>query len=170
MTTTQVQASARPLVCARVGGRGWDFNAAHTGLHQGVFEPLHGHTYQVELAAWGQPDEAGMVADYRLLKQQLREVLAPLKRRTLIATEVPGVTVEEADENLRVDGGGACFTLPKAWVVLLPTAGTSTEALACYLVAELARRISPTCPGIERLELTLAESAECAATAPAVLR
>lgn len=171
MTPSHVQATPRPLVSARVGGRGWDFNAAHTGLHDGVFEPLHGHTYQVELAAWGQPDEEGMVVDFRLLKEQLRHVLAPLKRRTLIATQIPGVTLEETrGGRMRVSDGQASFTLPKAWVALLPTTGTSTEALASYLVAELARRLGPACPGIERLEVTLAESAECAATAHAVLR
>lgn len=171
MMPVHASAAARPLVCARVGGRCWDFNAAHTGLHDGVFEPLHGHTYQVELAVWGQPDVSGMVADFRLLKEQLRQVLAPLKRRTLIATQVPGVTVEETGEGcVRVSDGLACFTLPKAWVALLPIAGTSTEALASFLVAELARRLGPTCPGVERLEVTLAESAECAATAEAVLR
>ncbi|MDT3398293.1 6-carboxytetrahydropterin synthase [Streptomyces sp. B1866] len=167
---TTVQPDARPLLRAKVGGVGWDFNAAHTGLHDGVFEPLHGHTYQVELAAWGPADETGLVADFRVLKQHLREVITPLKRRTLIATRTAGVSVEDADQGqIQVNGGGACFTLPKAWVVLLPTSGTSTEALACYLVAQLARRISTACPGVERLELTLTESAECAATAEAVL-
>lgn len=168
---TTAPTSTHPLVRATVGGAGFDFNAAHTGLHAGAFEPLHGHTYQVELTARGVPDEAGMVADFRVLKQQLREVIAPLKRRTLIATQVPDVQVEDADGGrVRISGGGACFTLPKEWVTLLPTTGTSTEALACYLVAELARRIGTACPGVERLELTLAESAECAATAEAVLR
>jgi hypothetical protein len=41
---TGVAKAARRLVRARVGGSGWDFNAAHTGLHDGAFEPLHGHT------------------------------------------------------------------------------------------------------------------------------
>lgn len=50
---TAVQPSARPLGRVRVGGAGWDFNAAHTGLHDGVLESMHGHTYQVLLTAWG---------------------------------------------------------------------------------------------------------------------
>lgn len=112
-----------------------------------------------------------MVADFRILKQQLREVIVPLKRRTLIATRAAGVTVEDAGKGqIRVNGGGAQFTLPRACVALLPIAGTSTEALACYLVTELGHRIGTACPAVERLELTLAESAECAATAEAVLR
>jgi 6-pyruvoyl-tetrahydropterin synthase len=168
---TTIGAGVRPLVRARVGGAGWDFNAAHTGLHDGVFEPLHGHTYQVTLTACGAPDEAGIVVDFGVLKQQLREVITPLKRRTLIAARSPGVSVEGADRNqVRVRGGGVCFSLPRSWVTLLPTAATSTEALASYLVAELARRAISACPAIERLELTLAESAECAATVEAVLQ
>jgi hypothetical protein len=54
---------AHPLVRAQVGGAGWDFNAVHTGLHDGVFEPFHGHTYQVTLTACGTPDEAGVLVD-----------------------------------------------------------------------------------------------------------
>lgn len=160
-----------PLVRARVGGPGWDFNSAHAGLHDGEFEPLHGHTYQVVLTAWGPPDEAGIVVDFRLLKQQLREVIAPLKRRTLIAARSPGVSVEAAaGDQVRVRSRGACFSLPRSWVTLLPIAVTSTEALASYLVTELARRVGSKCPAVEHLELTLTESAECAATAEAVLR
>ncbi len=168
---TGIRANALPMVAARVGGPGWDFNAAHAGLHGGVFEPLHGHTYQVTLAAYGQPDEAGMVVDFGVLKQLLREVLAPLKRRTLIAARTPGVTIERPDGNrVRVRGCGADFSLPGSWVQLLPIAGTSTEALATYLVVELERLTTSACPAIDRLELTLAESAECAATVLAVLR
>jgi len=169
MTASQVR--AHPLVRTQVGGAGWDFNAAHTGMHDGVFEPFHGHTYQVTLTACGTPDEAGVLVDFGLLKNQLRQVIAPLKRRTLIAARIPGVSVEHADGGqVTVRGGGAFFSLPGSWVTLLPIKGTSTEALAAYLVAELAPLAGSACPAIERLELTLAESAECAATVEAVLR
>jgi 6-pyruvoyl-tetrahydropterin synthase len=167
---TAAQATATPQTVT-VGGSGWDFNAAHTGLHDGLFEPLHGHTYNVVLTAVGHPDQAGMVADFRVLKDHLRAVLRPLKRRTLIACETPGVTVTDSGEGqITVAGAGALFTLPRAWVTLLPLTGTSTEALAAYLVQELARRLGPLCPGVQRLTLSLSESAECAATAEAILR
>jgi 6-pyruvoyl-tetrahydropterin synthase len=168
---TAIRASARPLVRARVGGAGWDFNAAHAGLHDGVFEPLHGHTYQVSVAVSGTPDHEGVVVDFSVIKQQLRQVIAPLKSRTLIAARAPGVTVEETREgHLRVSGGGACFNLPRSWVTLLPTVNTSTEAVAGYLATELAQRARAACLAIACLELTLAESAECAATVEAALR
>lgn len=168
---TPVRPAGRPLVQARVGGAGWDFNAAHAGLHGGEFEPLHGHTYQVVLIVWGPPDDAGIVVDFRLLKQQLREVIKPLKRRTLIAARSPGVSVEDAPgDQVRVRCRETCFSLPRSWVALLPIAATSTEALASFLVTELARRVGSTCPAVERLELALTESAECGAIVEAVLR
>lgn len=160
---------ARRLVRARVGGSGWDFNAAHTGLHDGAFEPLHGHTYQVTLTVWGEPDEAGMVADFAVLKDALRTVLLPLKRRTLLATLTPGVLVAEDDEQVHVTGGGAFFSLPRHWVALLPIASTSTEALAGHLADLLAQSLTASCPAVVRLEVTVTESAECAASAEMVL-
>lgn len=168
MTALDDAAPAR--VRASVGGVGWDFNAAHTGLHDGVLEPLHGHTYQVTLTVWGVPDDAGMVADFRLLKDYLRDALAPLKRRTLIATNAPGIDVVQDDGLVHISGGGAWLTLPRPWVTLLPVTSTSTEALATHLAELLAERIEQTCPQVERIEIGLRESAECAATAELVLR
>jgi hypothetical protein len=111
-----------------------------------------------------------MVADFGLLKRQLRAVITPLNRRTLIATQTPGIAVDQVDADLvRVRGGGTCFTVPKAWVRLLPITGTSTELLAGHLAADFADRLRATCASVQRLELTLAESPECSATAAAVL-
>ena len=172
MTAAEIAPASAPrrLVRARVGGPGWDFNAAHTGLHNGVFEPLHGHTYQVTLTTWGEPDDAGMVADFAVLTKALRAALAPLKRRTLLATRAEGVLVIEDDELVHVTGGGAFFTLPRRWVTLLPIASTSTEALASHVAQCLAQSVAASCPGVERLEVTVTESSECAATAEAILR
>jgi 6-pyruvoyl-tetrahydropterin synthase len=169
MTTRQP--SVHPLVRAHVGGAGWDFPAAHTGLHAGVLEPLHGHTYQVTLTVHGAPDQAGMVADFGVLKHHLREVIAPLKRRTLIAVSAPGLAIEQASRGqIQVRGGDACFALPRSWLALLPITATTTEALAAYLAEQLGRRAVAFCPAVVRLELTLAESAECSATTEVVLR
>ncbi|MEU4364217.1 6-carboxytetrahydropterin synthase [Promicromonospora sp. NPDC023987] len=165
-----ITTATRHLARARVGGPGWDFNAAHTGLHDGTFEPLHGHTYQVTLTVWGEPDDAGMIADFAILKSALRATLTPLKRRTLLATSTPGVLVAEDDELVHVTGGGAFFTLPRRWVALLPIASTSTEALAGYLADQLAVQLAVSCPSVERLETMVTESAECAATVEIVLR
>jgi len=168
---TTCQPSANSLIRAHVGGTGWDFPAAHTGLHSGVFEPLHGHTYQVTLTVYGKLDQAGMVADFAVLKHHLRAVIAPLKRRTLIAASAPGVTIEDTGRGqLQVRGGDACFTLPRSWLALLPIAATTTEALATYLAGQLGCRTIALCPAIVRLELALAESPECSATAEMVLR
>lgn len=172
MTATTVDApqAARPMVRARVGGPGWDFNAAHTGLHDGFLEPLHGHTYQAELTVWGEPDDAGMVADFAVLKRALRAALAPLKRRTLLASRTPGVVVTEDDDLVHVLGAGTSFTLPRRWVTLLPITNTSTEELAGYLADQLTLSLTALCPGVCRLEITVTESAECSASTERALR
>lgn len=47
--------------------------------YQGKCKDLHGHTWKVEVTIMsGQLDEIGMVADFAVLKQQLREVLGAI--------------------------------------------------------------------------------------------
>lgn len=66
-------------------GRGeFGFSAAHSGVHDGEFEPLHGHTYQVTLRLFGVPGDGGMLIDFGEIKTALREAIAPLRRRTMM--------------------------------------------------------------------------------------
>ena len=57
--------------------------AAHTGIHDGAFEPLHGHSFTVTLCLHGDLDSAGMLVDFSIVKRELAAVIAPLRRRTL---------------------------------------------------------------------------------------
>ena len=55
-----------------IGGTGpFQFSAAHAGLHDGEFEPLHGHTFTVTLRLHGELDGCGMVADFQAVKKAL---------------------------------------------------------------------------------------------------
>jgi 6-pyruvoyl-tetrahydropterin synthase len=68
-----------------VGGDGtFAFSAAHAGLHDGQFEPLHGHSFTVTLRLHGEPDLTGMVCDFGAVKAALAAVITPLRRRTLM--------------------------------------------------------------------------------------
>jgi 6-pyruvoyltetrahydropterin/6-carboxytetrahydropterin synthase len=62
-----------------------EFAAAHFLSHyRGTCERLHGHNYRVRLWARGDTlDDGGMLLDFGLLKQALRDVIAALDHTSL---------------------------------------------------------------------------------------
>ena len=151
-------------------GRGeFGFCAAHTGLHADGFEPLHGHTFTVVLRLGGDLAAHGMVTDFGPVKAALREVIAPLRRRTLVATAVQDVTVQTRDGRVRFGHGDKFYDLPAGDVALLPTVNTTTEALAAYLLEQVIGVIGQ-CVGVDWMELTLAEAPDVAAAVRLDLR
>jgi 6-pyruvoyl-tetrahydropterin synthase len=151
-------------------GRGeFTFCAAHTGLHAGGFEPMHGHTYQVRLRLSGLVDASGMVVDFGPVKAALREVVAPLRRRTLVAAHAPGVVLDRDRGRVCFGAGERHYELPVGDVALLPLANTTTEQLAAYLLDQLTGRLADL-SGVDFLELRLQEAPDVAAVVRRELR
>ncbi|MEU4607636.1 6-carboxytetrahydropterin synthase [Kribbella sp. NPDC023972] len=140
-----------------IGHGEFAFSAAHSGVHAGQFERLHGHTYIVELHLTGTLDKDGMIADFAAVKGTLRAALAPLRKRTLFASDTPGVTIEHAGSQVVIRGAGKVYNLPADDVMLLPTTSTSTEAIAGYLLDQIVEQLRPT-SGLAEVELQLTES------------
>jgi 6-pyruvoyl-tetrahydropterin synthase len=152
-----------------IGHGEFTFCAAHTGLHAGRFEPLHGHTYRLVLRLSGSMSDAGMVVDFGPVKTALRAVIAPLRGRTLLAAHAPGTA-------LRRDDGRVCFgdrekhyELPAGDVTMLPLANTTTEELARYLLDQLTSQLLGLAD-VGWVELTLAEAPDVAAVVRRDLR
>lgn len=140
-----------------IGDGEFAFSAAHSGVHAGRFERLHGHTYIVQLHLTGTLDDDGMIADFAAVKGVLRAALTPLRKRTLFASNTPGVTIEQAGSQVVIRGAGKTYSLPADDVMLLPTTSTSTEAIAGYLLAQIVEQL-PSRPGLAEVELQLTES------------
>ena len=155
-------------VTIEISGGPFEFSAAHAGLHDGQFEPLHGHTYTAGLRLHGEPGAAGMVADFTLIKTALREAIAPLRRRTLMPEHPPGGSCRFEDGQVFIECGPTRFSFPAAHVALLPVANTSTEAIAAWLLAEILPQLAGQA-GLTCGELTLAEAADTSATVTAVI-
>ena len=147
-----------------VGGGEFGFSAAHAGLHGGLFEPLHGHTFGVTLRLCGAPDPAGMLVDFAVVKAALRAAIGPLRRRTLMPAEAPGVSIRVAEGRVVVCDGRKRYDLPAEDVTLLPVANTTTEEIAGWL---LVRVLPSLCgvAGLRRVELAVSEAPDTAATA-----
>jgi 6-pyruvoyl-tetrahydropterin synthase len=141
-----------------IGGHGpFSFSAAHSGLHDGEFEPLHGHSFTVTLRLHGEHDDAGMLIDFHVVKKALAKVIAPLRRRTLMPAHPSGGTCVIDGGQVVIECGGKCYSLPAEDVTLLPVPNTTTEALAAYLLDQLLPCLHDE-PGLRRVELVLAEA------------
>ena len=157
----------RPTVIAIGGNGNFTFSAAHAGLHDGEFEPLHGHSFAVTLRLHGEPDETGMVCDFTKAKDLLASMIAPLKRRTLMPVSPPGGCCAHDGNQVVITCGTKHYSLPAGDVVLLPVSNTTTEQIAAWLLRELVPLLDT--PGLRRADLTLAEAADTSATVTARL-
>jgi 6-pyruvoyl-tetrahydropterin synthase len=154
------------LTMITVGGDGtFAFSAAHAGLHNGQFEPLHGHSFTVTLRLHGEPDQTEMVCDFSVIKAALAAVIGPLRRRTLMPARPPGGTCTHQDGQVIVASGTKHYSLPADDVVLLPVTNTTTEAIAAWLLDQLLSRMDA--PGVRLAELVLAEAADTSVTVSA---
>jgi 6-pyruvoyltetrahydropterin/6-carboxytetrahydropterin synthase len=156
------------VMTIEIGGGPFVFCAAHAGLHDGQFEPLHGHTFTVTLRLHGALDATGMLTDFQPVKKALAQAIAPLRRRTLMPAQPSGGTCQSGGGQVVIECGGKRYSLPAQDVALLPVTNTTTEALAAHLLSE----VLPCLHGVravERVELTLAEAPDTAATAAADL-
>lgn len=151
------------LTTIEIGGVAFSFSAAHAGLHDGEFEPLHGHTYTPNLRLMGDLNSIGMVIDFHPIKKALADIIAPLKRRILLPADAPTVTWSHEDDQLFISCGAKRYGLPAADVAILPVVNTTTEAIAAHLAGQLLPYVRNE-PGVRRLELTLAEAADTTAT------
>ncbi|MBO4161721.1 6-pyruvoyl trahydropterin synthase family protein [Micromonospora antibiotica] len=138
-------------------GGEFSFCAAHAGLHADGYEPLHGHTFVVTLRLAGQADDNGMVTDFGPVKTTLRRVIAPLRRRTLVAGRASGVDLSVPDQVRFGD-----YTLPALAVAVLPVVNTTTEAIAGHLLDQVL--LHAPVPGLHWAELDLAEAPDVSAT------
>lgn len=153
---------------AEISGGEFRFCAAHTGLHGGRFEAMHGHTYLPTLTLTGVPDTAGMIADFRDVRAALRAAIAPLQSRTLLAGAAGAAAPVHDGESVRVTDGNKLYVLPRADVVVLPMSNTTTEQMAAYLLAQVA----PTArdAGVRHAKLELTESPGTTVTVATTVR
>jgi 6-pyruvoyl-tetrahydropterin synthase len=126
------------------------FYAAHLALYHGEVEPLHGHTFQVAFRMTGEPDISGMVAEFSEIKPALRDVVAPLRRRTLVPGHAPELRITPKNNSLSITCGRKCYLLPAEDVTVLPLVNTTLEMLAGYLLSQVL-------PQLQRAKLVAAE-------------
>jgi 6-pyruvoyltetrahydropterin/6-carboxytetrahydropterin synthase len=137
---------------------GIGFAAAHFVSEGGKCECLHGHNYQVTVSVQGQLNSQGMVLDFRVLKQLLRELCQDWDHRVLLPTQSKLIKIERQDVQIQVKTPGGTYSFPASDVVLLDVLETTAEEMANILCQRLSETLKLQFPNITKLSVTLAES------------
>lgn len=120
----------------------FQFCAAHFCVFPGEREPLHGHNYRVYVELTGTPDELGYIAEFGWLKGIVRELVASLDHRVLLAAECPELQVKTDEQQVGVHWGSDTWSFPKGDVVCLPIENSTAELLASYLWRMIRERLT----------------------------
>lgn len=120
----------------------FQFCAAHFCVFPGEREALHGHNYRVFAELGGQVDDLGYVAEFGWVKRVVRELVATLDHRVLIAVDCPEINVAEENGQVKVCWRGDRWSFPTSDVVRLPIKNTTAELLAGYLWDQVRGRLA----------------------------
>jgi len=113
------------------------FSSAHIIPEYEKCGRLHGHTYAVHIRIEGTPDKNGIIVDFSLLKNYLRDIVQNLDHKILIPAHHPNVTVKKTDSMIQLVSLGKTYQFPTNDCLLLPIQSTSAEDLSRYILEEL---------------------------------
>ena len=118
----------------------FNFASAHFLIFgNGRREALHGHNYQVSVAAEGELDRAGVLLDFISFKPLVKQICDDLDHRTLIQKESPLLRIRQDGKSVSVRYKEQRIILPRRDIILLPLVNTSTELLAEYIANKIRR-------------------------------
>ena len=115
------------------------FSSAHIIPRYEKCGRLHGHTYAIHARITGELDENGIVIDFSLVKNTLREITNELDHRVL----VPGMDrgVKLLDSTVEIESNGKRYIIPREDCVVLPITSTSAENIANYILDKLVEKL-----------------------------
>lgn len=102
-----------------------------------ICEQLHGHNYRVKCEVTGALNDHGYVVDFIALREKLKELVAQLDHRVLLATEHPDIAVNAGPRDVEVTCQSKRWVFPAEDCALLPIANTTAELLASFLGEQL---------------------------------
>ena len=132
------------------------FSSAHIIHEYEKCGRLHGHTYAVHVKVAGEPDEKGIIMDFSLLKDILKETIAELDHKVLIPEKSSLVTIKKKGNSIKLISLGKHYVFPLKDCVLLPIDSTSAEKLSRYILERVMEKISPS-KRIESIEIGVDE-------------
>ena len=132
------------------------FSSAHIIPEYEKCGRLHGHTYSVHVKVSGLPDKKGIILDFSILKDILREIVNELDHRILIPQKNNAVNIIKEKNSVKVSTLGKDYVFPLNDCVFLPIDSTSAENLAALILEKILNKI--TLPdNVENIEIGVDE-------------
>lgn len=111
------------------------FSAAHFTIFSATErERLHGHNWRVGVEIGGCIDSNGLLFDYAIYKEILKDLCQSFDEYTLIAEKSPHLDIKEDDDFFHVTHNGINQPLLKTDTLLLPIENITIESLAHYFL------------------------------------
>lgn len=117
---------------------GLRFSAAHMIPQHEFCGCIHGHSYHVDVVVEGERSgDFGFVADFKTVKDMVRQLCAKLDHKVLIPLKSPEIEFKNQDDSVEFSIGSKEYKLPSEDCCLLSLTSTSAEELAEYFAEQL---------------------------------
>jgi 6-pyruvoyltetrahydropterin/6-carboxytetrahydropterin synthase len=146
----------------RVGGV--ELSSAHFVSEGDKCERLHGHNYQLAVRIMGEVDAQGMVIDFRLVRNQLRQLVEDWDHRVLLPAHSSRIKVTSKADQTKVVTPNGSYNFPTADVRVLDIVETTAEELARLICQLLVAALKPKLPTLRQVAVSVSESPRQAAT------
>lgn len=140
----------------RVGGI--ELSAAHFISEGERCERLHGHNYQLVVRIVGEVDARGMVADFRLVKDEVRRLCEGWDHRVLLPARSPRIKVASKGDQTKVVTPNGTYSFPTQDVKVLDIIETTAEELARLLCQLLTDALKSRFSRMRQVAVSVAES------------
>ncbi|MCK5074707.1 MAG: 6-pyruvoyl tetrahydropterin synthase family protein [Bacteriovoracaceae bacterium] len=122
-------------------------------------ERIHGHNFKVRAGITSSKTDCGMVMDFLELSKELKDVVAPLDYKMLLAGDHDSLEIQNLGKEVIVKTqDGERFIFPEDDVCILPIEETTAECLARYIAEKLHKKLSGVlamdrfCVSVEEME------------------
>lgn len=111
------------------------FSAAHIIHEYEKCGRLHGHTYAIHAKIIGDVDSKGIIIDFSILKNILREIANYLDHKVLIPEKSKIAKIQtNGKDSVKITALGKTFVFPFSDCVFLPIASTSAENITKFIL------------------------------------
>jgi 6-pyruvoyltetrahydropterin/6-carboxytetrahydropterin synthase len=132
------------------------FSSAHVIPEYEKCGRLHGHTYALYVKLYGEPDNKGIILDFTIIKNQLKDIIKKIDHKIIIPKNSKFVKIIIDKNSLKMETLGKTYIFPKEDCIVLPIDSTSAEKLSLYILENFIKKIKKY-KNITKIELGIDE-------------
>jgi len=117
------------------------FSSAHVIPEYEKCGRLHGHTYAVHVKLYGEPDDKGIIIDFSIIKENLKDIIKKIDHKIILPKKSKFAKIKIEKNSINMNTLGKNYIFPKEDCILLPIDSTSAEKLSCYILDNFIRKI-----------------------------